>query len=63
MISAPTENERADLMKDIDYKAYIQVKACRDRLSKQQYKTIMGQVFAGDGNGALKGLRKILREG
>lgn len=52
-----------DLMRDIDYKAYIQVKACQNRLTPQQYKTLRGQVLAGDGNGALKGLRKILREG
>ena len=52
-----------DSMRDIDYTAYIQVKACQSKLTKQQYKTLRGQVLAGDGNGALKGLRKILREG
>ena len=47
-------------MKDIDFKALIQVKACRGRLSAQQYKTLRGQVLAGDGDGALRGLRKLL---
>ena len=44
----------------IDSKALIQIKACRDRLTPQQYRTLRGQVLAGDGDGAPKGLRKIL---
>ena len=44
----------------IDYKALIQIKACRDRLTAQQYRTLKGQVLAGDADGALQGLRKIL---
>lgn len=44
----------------IDYKALIQLKATRDRLTTQQYKTLRGQVLAGDADGALKGLRKLL---
>lgn len=47
-------------MKRVDVRAVIQLKACRDRLTKQQYKTLKGQVLAGDGDGAMKGLRKIL---
>lgn len=46
----------------INFKALMQVKACRDRLTVQQYKTLRGQVLAGDGDGALKGLRKLLRK-
>ncbi len=45
---------------NIDFKAFMQIKAFKDRLTPQQYKTLKGQVFAGDGDGALKGLRKIL---
>ena len=30
-------------------------------LSRQQYKTLRGQILAGDPNGAIKGLGKILR--
>lgn len=44
----------------IDSKALIQVKACRDRLTPQQYRTLKGQVLAGDADGALRGLQKIL---
>ena len=47
-------------MQQIDTKALIQIKACRDRLTVQQYKTLRGQVLAGDGDGAMKGLRKLL---
>lgn len=49
-----------DAVKPIDTKAFIQLKACRDRLTAQQYRTLRGQVLAGDGDGALKGLRTIL---
>lgn len=48
-------------MQRIDTRALIQLKGCRDRLTRQQYKTLRGQVLAGDGDGAMKGLRKILR--
>lgn len=47
-------------IKPFDVKAAIQLKACRDRLTKQQYKTLKGQILAGDGDGAMKGLRKLL---
>ena len=30
------------------------------RLSRQQYKTLKGQILAGDSDGALKGLQRIL---
>ena len=50
-------------VKRIDTNALIQVRACyyKRRLTYQQYKTLRGQVLAGDGDAALKGLRKILR--
>lgn len=38
----------------------MNLKACRDRLTKQQYKTLKGQILAGDGDGAMKGLRRVL---
>lgn len=47
-------------MQKIDFKALMHVTACRDRLTPQQYRTLRGQVLAGDGDGALKGLRKLL---
>jgi hypothetical protein len=36
------------------------LKEARPQLTAQQYKTLRGQVLAGDVNGALRGLRKIL---
>lgn len=50
-------------MQKIDIKAVIQLKACRDRLTRQQYKTLEGQILAGDSEGAMKGLRKLLLGG
>ena len=46
--------------KNIDIQALIQIKTARPRLTRQQYKTLRGQVLAGDPGGAMKGLRKIL---
>lgn len=52
-------------VKQIDYRALIQVKACYQerRLTPQQYKTLRGQIFAGDSEAAMKGLRTILERG
>lgn len=50
-------------MKQIDVKALIQIKGARSHLTYQQYRTLRGQVLAGDADGALKGLRKILLGG
>lgn len=47
-------------MKQVDVKALIQVKGARYRLTPQQYRTLRGQVLAGDPDGAMKGLRKLL---
>ncbi len=47
-------------MQPFDFKAAMHLKACRDRLTKQQYKTLKGQILAGDGDAAMKGLRKLI---
>lgn len=47
----------------IDTRALINLKGARDRLTWQQYKTLRGQVLAGDPDGAMRGLRKILQAG
>lgn len=47
-------------MREIDFKALMHLKAARDRLSVQEYKTLRGQVLAGDGDAAMRGLRKVL---
>ena len=46
--------------KRIDSRALIQLKACRDRLTPQQYRALKGQVLAGEPEAAMKGLEKIL---
>lgn len=35
----------------------------KNKLTKQQYKTLRGQCLAGDINGAIKGLYRIKRRG
>ena len=49
-------------VKQIDANALILLKGARPRLTSQQYKTLRGQVLAGDSDGALRGLRKILNK-
>lgn len=47
-------------MQKIDVKALVQLKGARGHLTAQQYRTLRGQVLAGDSDGAMKGLRKLL---
>ena len=47
----------------VDFRALVQIKACKARLTAQQYKTLRGQILAGDADGALKGLKNILKRG
>lgn len=47
-------------VQQINIGALIQLKGARQRLTAQQYKTLRGQVLAGDPEGAMKGLRRIL---
>ena len=47
-------------MKEIDTSTMILLKGARQRLTPQQYRTLRGQVLAGDSAGAMKGLRKLL---
>lgn len=49
-------------MKQIDVAALIRLKGNRSKLTMQQYKTLRGQVFAGDAAGAMKGLQKLLNK-
>lgn len=50
-------------MQRFDVRAAMNLKACRDRLTKQQYKTLKGQILACDSEGAMKGLRRLLSDG
>ena len=52
----------ADL-KQINPVALLALKANRPLLTEQQYRTLRGQVLAGNDEGAMKGLRKIIRRG
>ena len=40
--------------------AFIYLRGFRDKLTKQQYRTLKGQILAGDIDGAMRGLQKIL---
>lgn len=48
-------------MQQIDFKALMHIKANRDKLTSQQASTLRGQVLAGDADGAMKGLRKLMK--
>lgn len=52
-----------DALKPIDARALIQIKGARQHLTAQQYRTLKGQVLAGDPDAAMKGLRKIMQKG
>lgn len=43
------------------YKTIKLLDKYKSKLTKQQYKTLRGQCLAGDAEGAIKGLYKILR--
>ncbi len=47
-------------MREIDTAALGQLRSAKNRLTRQQFKTLRGQILAGDPAGALRGLRKIL---
>ena len=47
-------------MKEVDINAICRLKAYRRVITYQQYPTLKGQVLAGDSEGAMKGLDKIL---
>ena len=47
-------------MKEVNVGALIRIKHSRHLLTANQYYTLRGQVLAGDAEGAMKGLRKIL---
>jgi hypothetical protein len=45
----------------INFRALAHLKAHREQLTKQQFATLRGQIFSGNADGAMKGLRKILK--
>ena len=46
---------------NIDSGALLILRNTKHRLTPQQYRTLRGQVLAGDPDGAMKGLRNILQ--
>lgn len=49
-------------METIDkVKAFHLLRLSRKKLNRQQYKTLCGQINAGDAAGAMKGLEKLLK--
>lgn len=46
---------------NVDTGALMLLRNTKHRLTKQQYKTIRGQILAGDPDGAIKGLRNVLQ--
>lgn len=46
---------------NIDTGALMLLRNTKHRLTKQQFKTLRGQILAGDADGAMKGLRTILQ--
>jgi len=40
--------------------AFARLKAARGEITKQQYRTLKGQMLSGNIDGAMKGLQKIL---
>lgn len=45
----------------IDNKALGRLLSAKKMLSRQQYKTIKGQILAGNAEGAMRGLERILK--
>lgn len=48
-------------LKPINPYALAKLKAARHRLNCKQYTTIRGQILAGDADGAMKGLKRLLK--
>lgn len=40
--------------------AFARLKSARGNITKQQYRTLKGQILSGDIDGAMRGLQKIL---
>ena len=43
----------------VDNKALGRLLAAKPKLTRQQYKTLKGQILAGDAEGAMRGLEKL----
>jgi hypothetical protein len=45
----------------VDQKALGRLLAAKSKLTRQQYKTLKGQILAGDSDGAMRGLAKLTK--
>lgn len=50
-------------MATVDTRALGHLRSAKKQLTRQQYLTLRGQVLAGDSDGAMRGLKKILSGG
>lgn len=46
----------------VDNKALGRLLAAKKKLTRQQYKTLKGQILAGDVDGAMRGLEKLTNQ-
>ena len=46
----------------VDQKALGRLLSVKPKLSRQQYKTLKGQILAGDAEGAMRGLEKLIKD-
>ena len=51
---------RRKVIEMIDNKALGRLLAAKRSLTRQQYKTLKGQILAGDADGAMRGLAKLM---
>jgi len=50
-----------DAVKPVNFGALVMLEQRRHLLTPQQYKTIKGQILAGETDGALRGLQKLTK--
>lgn len=62
MAIADKKQEKSMKSDTIDRAALQRIGECRHQLTRQQFKTLKGQILAGDSEAAMKGLRRILDE-
>lgn len=54
-----TAYKREDVTTMVDNKALGRLLAAKQTLTRQQYKTLKGQILAGNADGAMRGLAKL----
>lgn len=52
----------AELLDKQERKAYWELGKHRAELTRQQFRTLKGQIFAGDAKGAMRGLKQMIKE-